>query len=44
VALDAPTAAEATHLGFMKGEIEVPEDFDAMAQSAIEKLFKGSHS
>lgn len=30
VALDAPALAEATRLGFMKGEIEVPEDFDAM--------------
>ena len=39
VALDAPGLSQATRLGFMNGEIEVPEDFDAMGQAAVEKLF-----
>lgn len=39
VALDAPTVSETTRMGFMKGEIEVPEDFDTMDHEAIEKLF-----
>jgi prevent-host-death family protein len=44
VALDAPALSEATRLGFMKGEIEVPEDFDAMDHEAIEKLFVSAAS
>ena len=39
VALDASTVSETTCMGFMKGEIEVPEDFDTMDHEAIEKLF-----
>jgi prevent-host-death family protein len=36
-ALDAP--AEPRRLGFLKGEIEVPEDFDRMAEREIAALF-----
>jgi len=36
-ALDAP--AEPKRLGFLKGEIEVPEDFDRMGEREIAALF-----
>lgn len=36
-ALDAPL--EPQRLGFMAGEIAVPEDFDRMGESEIEALF-----
>ena len=38
VALDAP-AASASRLGFMKGQITVPDDFDRMGATEIETLF-----
>ena len=28
-------------LGFLRGEIEIPEDFDRMGQREIEELFRG---
>ncbi len=37
LALDAP--AEAQRLGFMVGEILVPDDFDRMGEAEIEQLF-----
>ncbi len=37
VPLDAPAAAQ--RLGFLTGEIEVPEDFDRMGAEHIEALF-----
>jgi len=43
VPLDAPEAGEARRLGFMAGQIEVPDDFDRMGSSEIEQLF-GSRS
>lgn len=36
-ALDAP--AQPQRLGFLKGEIEVPSDFDRMGESEIAALF-----
>jgi prevent-host-death family protein len=36
-ALDAPTAPQ--RLGFLKGEIDVPDDFDRMGESEIAALF-----
>ena len=39
LAVDAPNQAEARRLGFMTGEIEVPDDFDRMGQQEIEELF-----
>lgn len=36
-ALDAPTARQRT--GFLKGEIEVPDDFDTMGTDEIASLF-----
>jgi prevent-host-death family protein len=37
VALDAPKAPR--RLGFMKGEITVPKDFDRMGEAEIAELF-----
>jgi prevent-host-death family protein len=40
-ALDAPLAGPRRRLGFMPGEIEMPDDFDRMGSAAIEALFGG---
>lgn len=37
--IDAPT--EQRRLGFMAGQIRVPEDFDRMGSNDIEQLFGG---
>ena len=39
VALDTPDGAQVQRLGFLRGEISVPEDFDSMGQELIEALF-----
>lgn len=41
VALNAPEAGQAKRLGFMAGQIVVPDDFDRMGGSEIEQLFDG---
>ncbi len=41
VAVDAPAAIR--RLGFLAGEIDVPEDFDRMGADTIEAMF-GAHS
>ena len=38
-ALSAPTAAQVRRLGFMAGQISVPDDFDRMGQEEIERIF-----
>lgn len=38
-ALGAPTGAQVRRLGFMKGLISVPEDFDQMGRAEIESVF-----
>ena len=43
VPLDAPETGHASRLGFMAGQIEVPDDFDRMGGSEVERLF-GSRS
>ena len=40
-ALDAPTAGQVRRLGFMAGQITVPDDFDRMGRAEIEELFRG---
>jgi prevent-host-death family protein len=40
-ALDTPTATQVRRLGFMAGEIAVPDDFDRMGSVEIEELFGG---
>jgi prevent-host-death family protein len=39
VALEAPADAEMRRIGFMIGEIDIPDDFDEMGRSEIEQLF-----
>ena len=41
VALDAPAPSHTRRLGFMRGQIVVPDDFDRMCSPQIEALFSG---
>jgi len=41
VALDAPQPGEMKRLGFLAGQIQVPDDFDRMGDEAISRLFDG---
>ena len=40
-ALSAPVGTEIERLGFMQGQISVPDDFDRMGEAEIERLFSG---
>jgi prevent-host-death family protein len=40
-AIEAPSHAGQRRLGFLKGEIRVPEDFDTMGREEIDQLFAG---
>jgi prevent-host-death family protein len=40
-ALGAPTGAQVRRLGFMAGQISVPDDFDRMGKEEIEQIFGG---
>jgi antitoxin (DNA-binding transcriptional repressor) of toxin-antitoxin stability system len=37
--LDVPSAGQIRRLGFMEGQIAVPDDFDSMGSKEIELLF-----
>jgi prevent-host-death family protein len=37
--LEAPSGKQVKKLGFMAGQIAVPDDFDRMGSETIEKLF-----
>jgi prevent-host-death family protein len=39
-ALTAATGAQVRRLGFMAGQISVPEDFDRMGKAEIERILK----
>jgi prevent-host-death family protein len=39
--LSAPTGAQVRRLGFMAGQIAVPDDFDRMGNEEIERIFAG---
>ena len=41
MALNAPEAGQRRRLGFMAGQIAVPDDFDRMGAAEIERLFGG---
>ena len=41
IPLNAPDAEQVKRLGFMAGQITVPEDFDHMGSNEIEHLFGG---
>jgi prevent-host-death family protein len=40
-ALDAPSPPQMRRLGFMAGQISVPDDFDTMGRAEISQLFEG---
>jgi prevent-host-death family protein len=40
-ALDAPTGRQMRRMGFMAGQISVPDDFDQMHRKEIDRLFSG---
>ena len=42
VPLTAPDASEVRRLGFLSGEIAVPDDFDRMGETEIEQMFGGA--
>ncbi|GJE55785.1 MULTISPECIES: type II toxin-antitoxin system Phd/YefM family antitoxin [Methylobacterium] len=41
VALDVPAPFVKRRLGFLKGQISVPDDFDTMGQDEIIRMFEG---
>jgi hypothetical protein len=41
VSLDASATREIDPIGFMKGRIKVPDDFDRMCENEIARLFEG---
>lgn len=40
-ALNSPVGAKVKRLGFMEGQLSVPDDFDRMGQAEIDRLFSG---
>jgi prevent-host-death family protein len=40
-ALNAPIGAQVRRLGFMEGQVSVPDDFDRMGKVEIERMFGG---
>lgn len=40
-ALNTPVGAQVHRVGFMAGQISVPDDFDEMGREAIERIFGG---
>ncbi|MGY5809596.1 type II toxin-antitoxin system Phd/YefM family antitoxin [Rhizobium sp. LEGMi198b] len=42
VPLEEKEAPKKRRIGFMKGEIVVPEDFDTMMSTEIEEMFRGN--
>ena len=40
-AIDTPDARKVRRLGFMEGQISIPEDFDEMGREEIERMFEG---
>jgi prevent-host-death family protein len=41
VSLEAPARRATPRIGFMKGQIQVPDDFDRMGEEEIAALFEG---
>lgn len=41
VAIDAPVGKKIRRMGFMKGEISVPDNFDRIFEKEIEQMFYG---
>ncbi len=40
-ALSAPTGGQVRRLGFMQGQVSVPDNFDRMGAEEIERIFGG---
>ena len=40
-AIEAPEPAAVRRLGFLKGQIQVPDEFDRLAEDSIADLFEG---
>ncbi len=40
MAIDAPDAAQRRRIGFMAGQIRVPDDFNTMGAAEIQSLFE----
>ncbi len=40
-ALETPVGRQVRRLGFMEGQIRVPDDFDRMGSGEIEEMFHG---
>lgn len=40
IAVDAPDAGWSSRLGFLEGQIVVPDDFDRMGESEIRRMFE----
>ncbi len=40
-AIDAPARAERNRVGFLRGEIHAPDDFDEIGRPEIERMFSG---
>jgi prevent-host-death family protein len=41
IPLNAPEYSQMKRFGFMAGQITVPDDFDQMGETEIEKMFEG---
>ena len=41
VAVEAPESGAMRRIGFLDGQISVPEDFDRMSPAAIKEQFQG---
>ncbi|MER8373876.1 type II toxin-antitoxin system prevent-host-death family antitoxin [Mesorhizobium sp. M1409] len=39
VPIDQPASAQARRIGFMAGQLSVPDDFDRMGDGEVEQLF-----
>lgn len=42
VPIDMPKPAPRSRIGFMKGQIHVPADFDSIGRDVIRTLFEGN--
>lgn len=42
VPLSAPDPGETMRLGFLSGQLKIPDDFDRMAEKEIDALFNGA--
>ena len=41
IPVDAPVPKKVQRLGFLSGQIAIPDDFDAMGSAEIARIFEG---